>query len=59
MPLPRPTVRTDLHEGQGEGKDGDGGTHLITSASSNKHHPVSRAQVRYTYHQKAAHPFTS
>ena len=24
MPLPRPTVRTDLHEGQGERKDGDG-----------------------------------
>ena len=46
MPLPRPTVRTDLHEGQGERKDGDGGTHLITSASGNKHHPVSQTQAR-------------
>ena len=45
MPLPRPTVRTDLHEGQGERKDGDGGTHLITSASGNKHHPVSQTQL--------------
>jgi hypothetical protein len=45
-----PQCMPTLHEGQGEGKarDGDGGTHLLTSGSSNKHHPraVSRAQAR-------------
>ena len=35
-----------MHEGQGEGKDGDGRTPLITSASSNKHLPMSRAQTK-------------
>ena len=30
-----------VHEGQG----GDGGIHLIISASSNKHHPMSQAQT--------------
>jgi hypothetical protein len=31
-----------VHEGQG----GDGGIHLIISASSNKHHPMSQAQTK-------------
>ncbi len=47
--LPRrchvPQCMPTIHEGQGDGKDGDGRTPLITSASSNKHH-VSRAQAR-------------
>ena len=35
-------VATTVHEGQG----GDGGIHLIISASSNKHHPMSQAQTK-------------
>jgi hypothetical protein len=46
VPQCMPTLMPTLHEGQGEGKDGDGRTPLITSACSNKHHPVSQAQVR-------------
>jgi hypothetical protein len=46
VPQCMPTLMPTLHEGQGEGKDGDGRTPLITSASSNKHLPMSRAQTK-------------
>ena len=44
--LPRrchvPQCMPIVHEGQGEVKDGDGGTHLITDACSNMHHAVNQ-----------------